>query len=200
MACSFVKRLVELAHCRFYSLGKKAINGFGYLGNYRLDYRFFLGGEIAEHILDYRILADELSLHLRSPDSHPDSGEILATQGGNDRIHPLMSSRAPALPQANFAQGQIEVIVYYQEVAERNVMLMHQASHGVAAEIHKRPWFGQQQLLAPYFTQAYSSLALPSVKANRMKPGEVIEALEANIMAIVGISLTGVPQTNYEFH
>jgi hypothetical protein len=111
-----------------------------------------------------------------------------------------MSSRAPTLPQANFAQGQVEVIVYYQEIAQRDVMLMNQASHGFATEIHKRPGLGQQQLLASYFANAYPGLALPSVKANRMKPGEVIQTPEANIMAIMGISLAGVTQTNYEFH
>jgi len=77
---------------------------------------------------------------------------------------------------------------------------MHQASHGFAAEIHKCPWLGQQQLSASYFSNAYSSPALPVVRADGMKPGEVIQAQEANIMAIVGISLTRVAQTNYEFH
>jgi len=38
------------------------------------------------------------------------------------------------------------------------------------------------------------------VKANRVKPGKVIQAPEASIMAIMGISLAGVPQTDYEFH
>jgi hypothetical protein len=79
-------------------------------------------------------------------------------------------------------------------------MLTHQASYGFAAEIHKCPWLGQQQLSASYFADTYSSPALPVVKANRMKPGEVIQALEANIVAIMGISLAGIPQTNYEFH
>ena len=79
-------------------------------------------------------------------------------------------------------------------------MLTHQASHGVAAEIHKCPGLGQQQLLAPYFASAYSSPALPVVKADRMQPGEVIQAQEANIMAITGINLAGIAQTNYEFH
>jgi hypothetical protein len=77
---------------------------------------------------------------------------------------------------------------------------MHQAGYGFATEIHKRPGLSQQQLLAPYFANAYSSPALPAVKANRMKLGEVIQAQEANIVAITGISLAGIPQTNYEFH
>jgi len=77
---------------------------------------------------------------------------------------------------------------------------MHQASNGVATEIHKRPGPGQQQLLTGHLAYAYSSLALSSVKADGMKPGEVIQAMKANIMAIVGVSLTGIPQTNYEFH
>jgi len=200
MACSLIKRLVELTHCRFYPLGKKTINGFRYRGNYRLDYCFFLGGEIAEHIIDYSVLAHGLLLRLGPSNPHPDSGEVLASQGGNNRIHSLVSSRASALAQANFAQWQIEVIVYYQEVAQRNLMLMHQASHGVTTEIHKCPGLGQQYFLATYFANAYSSPALPVVKANRMKPGEVIQAPEASIMAIMGIGLTGIPQTNYEFH
>jgi hypothetical protein len=71
-------------------------------------------------------------------------------------------------------------------------MLTHQASHGSAAEIHKYPGLGQQQLLAPYFAKAYSSPALPVVKANRMKPGEVIQATKANIMAILNINLAWI--------
>ena len=90
--------------------------------------------------------------------------------------------------------------MYYQEVAQRDVMPMHQASYGLATEIHKCPGLGQQQLLAPYFAQAYSGLALPVVKANRMMPGEVIQALEANIMTIASIGLAGIAQTNYELH
>jgi len=69
---------------------------------------------------------------------------------------------------------------------------MHQASHGVATEIHKCPGLGQQQFLALCFSEAYSSPALFVVKANRMKPGKVIQAPEASIMAIMGISLTGI--------
>jgi len=79
-------------------------------------------------------------------------------------------------------------------------MLTQQASHGFATEIHKCPRLGQQQFLAPYFANAYSSPALPVVKVNRVKPGEVIQTPEANIVAIMGISLAGIPQTNYEFH
>jgi hypothetical protein len=80
------------------------------------------------------------------------------------------------------------------------VVLVHQAGQGFAAQIHKCAWPGQQQLPAPYFADAYSGLALSVVKADGMKPGEVIQALEANIMTIAGISLAGIPQTNYEFH
>jgi hypothetical protein len=79
-------------------------------------------------------------------------------------------------------------------------MLTHQASHGVATEIHKHHGLGQQQSLASYFADAYSRPALPVVKADRMKSGEVVQAPEANIVAIMGISLAGIPQTNYEFH
>jgi len=200
MLRSFVKGLVELAHCCFYSLAKKIIDGFGYLDNYRLDYCFFLGGEIAEHIIDYSVLAHGLLICLGPSNPHPDSGEVLASQDGNNRIHALVPSRASALPQANLAQGQIEVIVYYQEVAQRNVMLMHQASHGVATEIHKCPGLGKQQFIIPYFSEAYFRPALAVVKANRMKPGEVIQTPEANIVAIMGISLARVAQTKYEFH
>jgi hypothetical protein len=43
-------------------------------------------------------------------------------------------------------------------------------------------------------------MALPSVEADRMKPGEVVQALEADIVTVTGISLAGITQTNYEFH
>ena len=71
-------------------------------------------------------------------------------------------------------------------------MLMYQANYRFATEIHKHPGLGQQQFPASYFASAYSSPALPVVEANRMKPGEVIQAPEASIVAIMGISLTGI--------
>jgi hypothetical protein len=80
------------------------------------------------------------------------------------------------------------------------VVLVHQAGQGFAAQIHKCARPGQQQLLAPYFADAYSGLALSSVKGDRMKPGEVIQALEANIVAIAGISFAGIPQPDNELH
>jgi len=79
-------------------------------------------------------------------------------------------------------------------------VLVHQAGQRFAAQIHKCAWPGQQQLLAPYFADAYSGLALPVVKADRMKLGEVIQALEADIVAVTGISFAGIPQTNDESH
>jgi hypothetical protein len=82
--------------------------------------------------------------------------------------------------------------MYYQEVAQVNVMLMHQASYGFATEIYKCPWLGQQQLLASYLANAYPSPALPVVKADRMKPGKVIQTPEANIVAIMGINPTRI--------
>jgi hypothetical protein len=78
--------------------------------------------------------------------------------------------------------------MYYQEIAQGNFMLVHQASYGFTTEIYKCPWLGQQQPLASYIANAYFSPALPVVKANRMKPGEVIHAPEASIMAITGIN------------
>ena len=79
-------------------------------------------------------------------------------------------------------------------------MLAHQASQGFAAQIHKCARPGQEQLLISYLADAYSGLALSVVKADRMKPGEVIQALEANIMTIASIGLAGIAQTNYEVH
>lgn len=104
-----------------------------------------------------------------------------------------MSSRTSALAQANLAHRQIEVIVYYQEVAQGNLVLMHQARYGFAAEVHKCPWPGQQQLLAADLADANSGMALSVPEADRMKLGEVIQALEANVMAIARIRLAGVP-------
>jgi hypothetical protein len=79
-------------------------------------------------------------------------------------------------------------------------MLVHQASYGLATEIHERAGLGQQQLLTSYMASTYFGVALPVVKANRMMPGEVIQGLETNIVAITGISLAGIPQPDNELH
>ena len=48
-------------------------------------------------------------------------------------------------------------------------------------------------LLPAHFTDAHSGVALSVPEADRMKPGEVVQALEANIVAVVGVRLTGIP-------
>jgi hypothetical protein len=72
------------------------------------------------------------------------------------------------------------------------MLLMHQTNYGSTTEIHKRPRLGQQQLLISYSSDAYSGPALSVVKSNRMEPGKVIQAPEANIMAIVRINSAGI--------
>ena len=69
---------------------------------------------------------------------------------------------------------------------------MHQTNYGSTTEIHKRPRLGQQQLLTSYSSDAYAGPALLVVKSNRMEPGKVIQAPEANIMAIVCVNSAGV--------
>jgi hypothetical protein len=77
---------------------------------------------------------------------------------------------------------------------------VHKASHGFAAEIHERARLGEQQLLTRYLADAYSGLALPSPKPNGMNFGEVMQATESNIVPIMSISLTRVPQPDNDLH
>ena len=72
-------------------------------------------------------------------------------------------------------------------------MLIDQAGYRLAAQVHERTWPGQQQLLTARLADANLGMAMSVPEADRMKLGEVIQAMEANVVAIAGIALTGVP-------
>jgi hypothetical protein len=81
-----------------------------------------------------------------------------------------------------------------------NPVFMYQAGHRLAAQVDKRARPGEHDLLAFYFSKTYSGPALSAVKPDRMESGEMIEALEANIVAITGVRLARIPEADYEFH
>jgi hypothetical protein len=111
-----------------------------------------------------------------------------------------VSSRTTPRTNPNFAQGQVKVIINYQKIAQRNVTFLHQATYHPTTNVDECLWLGQQQFTASYFTNTYPGPALPPIKADRMMPGEIIQAAKANIMPIMSISLARIAQANNEFH
>lgn len=100
---------IMAAHRRLDSFSEDATDGIGDCGNRFLDEALFYGGEIAQNI-------SHLIAIIGATDAEANSGKLLALQGGDDGLNTLMSRRATALADAEFAQWQVQVIADHNEV------------------------------------------------------------------------------------
>jgi len=110
--------LVKFVHGDLKSLGDEA-------GHRLADFRYnsgdnasFFGGEIAEHIVDDLsfLIGGGTFGYIRSPDAYPDAVEVPAAKSGDYGIKSFVPAGTAAWADANFAQGQVKVIVNNNKV------------------------------------------------------------------------------------
>jgi hypothetical protein len=186
--------LIELVHGGGYAVCQDGLYGFGYLGDSGLDDILFARGWVAEDVVDNSLLVgDYRSIFFSgAADAYLNAAEILASQSRNNRLYPFVPSGTAAGAESEPAQGQIEVIVYHNQVDCLDFVSAHQWSNRVAAEIDEGLWFSQQHFDAGYSTVAGLGLALVFFNLYGMESGQVIQTAEADVVAVVGINLARV--------
>jgi hypothetical protein len=94
--------------------------------------------------------------------AHSQAGERLGGKSVYNGTHSSMSTCATFCTQAKATQGQIQVIVYHEDLFGRDAIDTAQAAHGIAAEIHEGLWLGENHAMTAddTFSQACLGLAL----------------------------------------
>jgi hypothetical protein len=108
-----------------------------------------------------------------------------------------MPSGAALFPYANFAQGQVKVIVNYDQIGQRQGQLLHQKAHRLAAEVHEGLGLGQHYFHPRYSASGNTAAGLSLVELQAMLAGEVADTAKAYIMAMLPVVPSWVTQPYY---
>ena len=116
-----------LVHGCCQAFTEEAKGSFSYLGYDLTDDLLFLSSEIAQHVgnnISFANLSSVLS-YSRSSSAYPKTGKILTSETGDNGFYPLMPSRATAVPNADFTQREVKVIVDNQKVIDVDIELSY---------------------------------------------------------------------------
>src|SRR5581483_12302345 len=77
----------------------------------------------------------------RTTDAHAEPREVLASQGVDDGLEPVVAAGAPSGPEANGAEGEVHVVDDDQEIIQApNVVALAQERDGRATRVHHGGW------------------------------------------------------------
>jgi len=107
-----------------------------------------------------------------------------------------MPAGAAASAEADSTRRQVKVVMDNNEGIGADFKLIYQPTYRLAAEVHMSLGPGDYYLAAGDLTGAGAGLALFFIQAYALRPGEVPQAHEADVMAVMGVSPPRVTQTN----
>ncbi len=92
------------------------------------------------------------------------------------------------MADANFAQGKVKVIVDEEEIIEVDIELFYQPANRLPAQVHIGLGSGYHHLTTGYLTHTNSGLPLLFIKSDALRPGKMVQADKAHIMAVISIT------------
>ena len=107
-----------------------------------------------------------------------------------------MSAGTATLAEADFTHRQVEVVVYHRKVGEVDSELPHQLANCFAAEVHVSLRSRHHQFHPVRPSAARPGLSLFLFQPDTLGFREVVEAHEADVVAIVGVNSPRVTQSD----
>jgi hypothetical protein len=106
---------------------------------------------------------------------------------------------------AYLVHRQVHIIANYDDIGDRGFEAVHQLRYRLTAEVHEGGWFGQHYRravdVAYAESGAHAAIAPPAFfDLDPVAAREIIEALEAHVMPVTGITFTRIPEPDYKFH
>src|SRR5262245_16569263 len=130
----------------------------------------------------------------------PYAQDLLRTQGIQDRFHPVMPRRAPALANPNPAQRQIQLVVNHDQVTLwLDLVFRHQFMHRQPAQVHVGLWLSQQDLFRANHGASRQSPAVPVANFHAVSLRQTINRQETQVMRRELILNPRVAQPDYQF-
>jgi hypothetical protein len=111
-----------------------------------------------------------------------------------------MPTRATTLAEAELTQGEVKVIMNNQKVVKVDIKFLYQSTNCLPAQVHIGLGSGYYHPAAGYFTSANSGFPLFFIKSYALRPGKMVEAHKADIMAIISVTPPRITQAYNYFH
>src|SRR3990170_2207043 len=99
-----------------------------------------------------------------------------------------MCSPATATVKADFAQGEVKVIVNNEEVIKTDIIFPYQPANRLSTLVHIGLGSGNYHLTAGYLTGANSGFLLLLIKLYAVHPGKIVQAHKAQVVAVISIA------------
>jgi hypothetical protein len=61
----------------------------------------------------------------------------------DDRPHTVMATGTALLAQSDGSKRQVKFVIHHQQTIRLNPVVIHQWAYGLAAQVHKGLWLGQ---------------------------------------------------------
>jgi hypothetical protein len=166
------------------------------------NYPFLFGGKVTEDVVDdcsFPVHGRTLS-YIRPTDAHPDAVEVPIAEVCDDGIDSFVPGGAPALSDAYLARGQVKVVMDNDKVGRTDFQLLYESADRFAAGVHESLWAGEYHFLTINFAGAGAGLSLFFIKADAVRSGKVPDTHKADIVAVAGITESGITETYNQFH
>jgi len=151
---------------------------------------WFLGTvEIAQHIVDGIALG-------RTADANAQAGKAGRAQFGYDRIDAFVPAAASTRSQTYPPESEIEVVMNDQDPLHGYSVSLGDPCDGSSAVIHKCERLGHEDAPDPDSAFPEQGFEAPPPEAYPMSIGEVVNALESDVVAVSGVLLSGIAEAH----
>src|SRR5579864_3092237 len=134
-----VRGAVEAAHGGVDAVVQPGLAGVGGALHDRRHGRFLGRREGREHVADEAFGGDRGARGGRAlgwADADAQAGDLGGAQVLEDRLDATVAGRAAGAPQAQAAEGEVDLVVDHQHLLRRQAMALQQATRGEAAAVH----------------------------------------------------------------
>src|SRR5436309_4070232 len=168
-----------------------------------------IGGALKQFVHSFQLRLLELSQNeLRAVayrmirlDSQPHPGELVSAERTNHRLKSVVSRRSAALPDADRAKRQIQLVIHNDQITRRiHLKILNQLSHGEPAEVHESFGLGQQDLVSSELHLDGRRLASAARDIDLAALGDTIDGQKAKIVRRELVLDTGIAQTANQRH
>ena len=132
--------------------------------------------------------------------AHAHARKFVAADRADNRLQPVVASRASPLPDAQHAPGQRHVVVQHDHLFRAALQALQQIPHRQAAQIHHRVRLGQGHVLPGELAQADQRLGFRPLHANSSPLGDRVHGQKAQVMRRPRVLRTRIAEAHDQAH
>lgn len=186
-----VTRTVVAIHGRLETLEQGAANGVGGACNKGRRYLFFFGKKGRED----EVRGVDTFGYRSDPAAQP--RDLIGAKGIDDMLEPALSAAAPALAEAQRAEGQGDVVAHHEQAFGQEFVEIERQLHGRPAEVHVGPRPDELQARALEARLAQGVVEPRDGRRGAEIHGEPFNNTKPDVMSGFEVLFAGISESGY---